>query len=102
MKWRNIIKNINLKRTIFFENMENKSNIIIDFQAAYSNWNFKDKIKNNTNCLKNVLKVDDIPNIKIKTINVAGESDDTLRIYVYKTKLCNINKLNIEEASHAL
>lgn len=44
-------KKYKLKKNNFFESMENESNIIIEFQVAYNNWNVKGKIKNNTNCL---------------------------------------------------
>lgn len=96
------MENKKLKRTIFFEEIEEEKDLIWNYQAAYCNWNLKDMIKHNANNLKKVLGVNDIQNVKIKILNAASESDENLRVYVYKTQKCNTEALNIHDVSHAL
>ncbi len=95
------MENKSLKRTIYFEEI-GAGDFIINYQAACCNWDMKGKLKINANRLKRTLKVNDIQNVKVKILNTAEECDNDLRIYVYKTKECNIDLLNTEEASHAL
>lgn len=90
-----------LERAILFETTKEKQDIVYDFKMALINWN-KYYNKPNTNQLKQILGVDHIAKIKIKIIDDINESDETLRLYVYKTKKCNVHSIKQKQFSHAL
>lgn len=90
-----------IKRKVLFEISQEKDDIVYDFKMALINWQ-KYYYKPNTNKLKQILGVDDIVKVRIEIFDDIEKSDDTLRLYVYKTKKCNIHSIKPKQFSHAL
>ncbi len=95
------MKKTKISRKVLFETTKEKDDMVYDFKLALINWE-KYHNKPNTNKLKQVLGIEDIVNVKIEIIDDAEKSDDLLRLYVYKTKHCNINSVKTKQFSHAL
>lgn len=96
-----IMKRTKLKRKVLFDITKDRDDIVYDFKMALINWE-KFYNKPNTNKLKMALGVDDIVNVKLEILDNAEETDETLRLYVYKTKNCHIHSVKEKQFSHAL
>lgn len=90
-----------LKRKVLFDITKDKNDIVYDFKMALINWK-KFYYKPNTNKLKMTLGVDDIVDVKLDILDNVEEIDETLRLYVYKTKECHIHSIKEKQFSHAL
>ena len=91
-----------LKRTIYFEKAEEKDNVMFNYTMAWHNWKLKDRIRVNSIELKKTLGITDIIQVQIKVLNSVDESNEELRLYIYKTGHCDVTTLHTEEVSHAL
>ena len=90
-----------LKRKVLFDITKDRNDIVYDFKMALINWK-KFYYKPNTNKLKMTLGVDDIVDVKLDILDNLEEIDETLRLYVYKTKECHIHSIKEKQFSHAL
>lgn len=90
-----------INRKVLFEITQEKNDIVFNFKMGLINWN-KYQSKLNTNQLKQVLGIDDIVNVRIKILDSIEQTDETLRLYVYKTKCCNVHSVKEKQFSHAL
>lgn len=90
-----------LKRKVLFEISKEKNDIVFNFKMAVINWQ-KYHNKPNTNQLKQTLGVDNMLDVKIGIVDDLNECDETLRLYVYKTKQCNVHLVKQKQFSHAL
>lgn len=96
------MKNTSLQRTIVFEVLEGEDDIVFNYKFAIQNYGLKRRILENKRKLVQLLKVEDIVNVKIIMLDSAKSSDSNLRLYIYKTKNCNTNLIQGNDVSHAI
>lgn len=93
-----------IMRTILFdyEDAEEKTADIRYARTKLIDW-CKFKFEKENSELKGKLNRSHIPTVKPKIIKYGlNKSDETLRIYVYRSKLCHIVEIDPVEASHAI
>lgn len=90
-----------IRRAVLFETATDENDIVFDSKMALINWK-KYSYKSNTNKLKQLLGVNDIINVELELYEDVDKCDNSLRLYVYNTKKCDVTGIINKQLSYAL